>query len=193
MVTSSTSTAASQPRSEPYPEPLRVIVMGVTGCGKTTVGTALAAALGGQFVDGDALHSPASVEKMSHGIPLEDADRWPWFDRIIARMTDPVNGSAPFVVGCSALKRSYRDHLRAGIPGLTFLFLDVPRDIIIERVSHRPGHFMPASLVDSQFATLERPDHEADAAAIPPGTTGAIIEAFVGWLISTGRRPSAGT
>lgn len=127
--------------------------MGVSGSGKTTVGAALADALGLRFVDGDALHPAANVAKMAAGIPLDDADRAPWLDAIGA-----VIATGPVVVACSALKRAYRDRLRAAAPELQLVFLDGSRELLASRTAARPGHFMPASLLDSQLATLERPD-----------------------------------
>jgi carbohydrate kinase (thermoresistant glucokinase family) len=127
--------------------------MGVSGSGKTTVGAALADALGLRFVDGDALHPAANVAKMAAGIPLDDADRAPWLDAIGA-----VLATGPVVVACSALKRAYRDRLRAAAPELQLVFLDGSRELLASRMAARPGHFMPASLLDSQLATLERPD-----------------------------------
>lgn len=127
--------------------------MGVSGCGKSTVGAALAAALGRPFREGDALHPAANVAKMAAGIPLEDADRWPWLGAIAARVAaDP----APVVVvSCSALKRSYRDVLRKGAPGVVFVHLHGDFDLIAQRQGARQDHFMPSSLLQSQFDTLE--------------------------------------
>ena len=143
-----------------------VVVMGVAGSGKTTVGKRLAERLGVPFVDGDELHSPAARAKMASGQALEDADRWPWLDRIAAKLADPA---APrgWVVACSALKRAYRDRLRAGAgAALRFVYLDADPDLMRARVAGRRGHYMPASLVDSQFATLEPPVGEKDVVAI---------------------------
>jgi gluconokinase len=128
-----------------------VVVMGVSGSGKTTVGEALAAALGVPFVDGDALHPAANVAKMAAGIPLDDADRAPWLDAIAA-----VLATGPVVVACSALKRAYRDRLRAGSPELELVFLEVDPATLLDRMTHR-RHFMPPSLLDSQLAALEPP------------------------------------
>ena len=133
----------------PFSRP--VVVMGVSGSGKSTVGAALADALGVRFVDGDSLHPAANVAKMAAGIPLDDADRLPWLDAI-----GTVLAAGRVVVACSALKRAYRDRLRAAAPALELVFLDGSRELIASRLD-RPGHFMPASLLDSQFATLERP------------------------------------
>ena len=134
----------------PFSRP--VVVMGVSGSGKTTVGAALADALGLPFVDGDELHPAANVAKMAAGIPLDDADRAPWLDAVGA-----VLAAGPVVVACSALKRAYRDRLRAAAPALELVFLDGSRELLASRLVARPGHFMPASLLDSQLATLERP------------------------------------
>ena len=140
----------------PFSRP--VVVMGVSGSGKTTVGAALADAFGLRFVDGDALHPAANVAKMAAGIPLDDADRAPWLDAIGA-----VLAAGPVVVACSALKRAYRDRLRAAAPGLQLVFLDGDRALLASRMTARPGHFMPASLLDSQLATLERPEPDEHA------------------------------
>jgi carbohydrate kinase (thermoresistant glucokinase family) len=143
---------------------LRIVVMGVSGCGKSTVGTALAVRLGLPFIEGDALHDPASVAKMAAGAPLDDADRWPWLDRIGAALAAPADGA---VAACSALRRAYRDRLRAIVPGLAFLHLTGDRATIAARMATRPGHFMPPALIDSQFATLEPPEDEPDVLILP--------------------------
>jgi carbohydrate kinase (thermoresistant glucokinase family) len=131
---------------------LRVVVMGVAGSGKTTVGAALAEGLGAAFVDADSLHSPASVEKMAAGIGLTDDDRWPWLARL--RATLRTEGST--LVTCSALKRTYRDMLRHA-PGIRFVFLDVSAAIAMERTEAREGHFMRSGMLAGQFEALERP------------------------------------
>jgi gluconokinase len=133
---------------------LRVVIMGVSGCGKTSVGEALASALGIPFRDGDDLHPPANVEKMRAGIPLTDQDRWPWLDRVAGVLAT----EAPVIIGCSALKRIYRDRIRAGAGGVvSFVHLSGSKEVILARMAVRKGHFMPVSLLDSQFATLEAP------------------------------------
>jgi len=133
---------------------LRLVIMGVAGCGKSTVGAALSEQLDIPYRDGDDLHSPEAVEKMRAGIPLADDDRWPWLDRI----ANTLESDAPLIIGCSALRRSYRDRIRAGSGGLvTFVHLAGDRDLIASRMASRAGHYMPLSLLDSQFATLERP------------------------------------
>jgi gluconokinase len=133
---------------------LRVVVMGVSGCGKTTVGMALAEHLGARFVEGDRLHPEANVTKMAAGIPLTDADRWPWLDAVAAALA----ADTPVIASCSALKRAYRDRLRSGSgTPLHFLHLAGDRGILTQRMGQRPGHYMPVSLLDSQLATLEPP------------------------------------
>lgn len=136
---------------------LRLVVMGVSGCGKTTLGEALAAALEAEFVDADDLHPPANRAKMARGEALTDADRAPWLDRVAGVLRD----RAPVVVACSALRRAYRDRLRGagknGVGGVRFLHLAAPKEVIAARMAARRGHFMPASLLDSQYETLEPP------------------------------------
>ena len=151
----------STPSANPS-EPVAVVVMGVSGAGKTTAGRALAEFLGADFIDGDDLHSDAARAKMSAGHPLDDDDRWPWLDRIAAALREDRAGRGA-VVACSALRRAYRDRLRAGVgPTLRFVYLKASPDLMRARVASRKGHYMPASLVDSQFAALEPPDGETD-------------------------------
>lgn len=127
--------------------------MGVSGCGKSTVGAALADRLGVPYVDGDDLHPPPNIAKMQGGQPLTDADRWPWLDAVARVLVRP-----PVVVGCSALRRVYRDRLRAGAGGpVRFVHLAGDRAVLAARMAGRTGHFMPAALLDSQLATLEPP------------------------------------
>ena len=146
--------------------PLRLIVMGVSGCGKSTLAAALGERLGLAMVDGDDLHLNASVAKMRAGIALEDADRWPWLDRIGAYL---AQAHAPGrVVACSALKRAYRDRIRAQAGEVCFVFLDGEFALIEQRMRQRPGHYMPAGLLDSQFRTLEPPQaDETDVIRLP--------------------------
>jgi gluconokinase len=135
------------------PFPPLVVVMGVTGSGKTTVGEALARRLGLEFADADDFHPESNVAKMAAGTPLDDEDRHPWLQIIGAWLA--LHTATGGVISCSALKRSYRDLLRAGSSRVTFVHLHGPREVVAARVAGRPGHFMPASLVDSQLATLE--------------------------------------
>ena len=129
-----------------------VVVMGVSGTGKSTVGAALAEALGLPFVEGDDLHPSANRTKMAAGIPLTDADRAPWLDAIAAELHTPV------VVACSALKRAYRDRLREAAPDLALVYLHGTPELLAARMEGREGHFMPTSLLRSQLDTLEAPD-----------------------------------
>ncbi|MEU7551483.1 gluconokinase [Streptomyces sp. NPDC044571] len=130
------------------------VVMGVSGTGKTTVGRLLAEALGVPYAEGDTFHPAANVAKMSAGIPLEDADRWPWLDAI-GDWIRARRGPRGAVVACSALRRAYRDRLRAAAPGAVFVHLHGERPLIERRMAGRTGHFMPLALLDSQFAALE--------------------------------------
>ena len=127
--------------------------MGVSGCGKSLIGQRLATALGANFTDGDSLHPSANIAKMRRGEPLNDADRAPW----LAQVGDTLRAGNT-VVACSALKRAYRDQIRARAAApVTFLYLRGQRDTLLDRMSTRPGHFMPPALLDSQLATLEPP------------------------------------
>lgn len=136
---------------------LRVVIMGVAGCGKSSVGEALAARLSVPYRDGDDLHPAANVDKMRAGVPLTDDDRWPWLDRVARELAE----TAPVLIGCSALKRIYRDRIRQGAGGaVTFVHLVGSRDLIAGRMAQRTGHYMPLSLLDSQFAALEAPGPE---------------------------------
>jgi gluconokinase len=140
--------------------PLLLVVMGVSGCGKSTFSKALGEAFGLVYVDGDDLHSPDSVAKMKAGIALEDADRWPWLDRIAKFLlagSYPNGAARGKVVACSALKRAYRDRIRQGLPGVRFIFLDGSDELIRSRMALRTGHFMQPDLLASQLRTLERP------------------------------------
>ena len=130
-----------------------VVLMGVTGAGKTTVGRLLAASLGCEFVDADDYHQPANVEKMRAGRPLTDEDRWPW----LARLNEALGGRAGAVVACSALKESYRRVLLNGLPDARLVYLRGTRPVIEPRLAGRQGHYMNPALLDSQFATLEEP------------------------------------
>lgn len=144
--------------SAPGAIPRYVLVeMGVSGSGKTTIGRALAARLNWPYQEGDDLHPPANVEKMRHGIPLTDEDRWPWLRRVAAWIDGQLARGEPGLVTCSLLKRSYRDLVINGRPGVRLLWLRGSKEVIRGRMAHRPGHFMPPSLLDSQFDTLEEP------------------------------------
>lgn len=144
---------ATSPASAASPKGA-LVVMGVAGCGKSSVGAACAQAMGWTLFEGDDYHAPESLAKMRQGIPLTDEDRRGWLAELGQLLARQPGGS---VLTCSALKRRYRDQLRAAVPGLRFAFLDLDRATAFARVSQRPGHVFPPSLVDSQFATLENP------------------------------------
>jgi gluconokinase len=149
-----------------------VIVMGVSGSGKSTVGEGLTQALrdrgeAAEFVDADDLHPESNKEKMRQGTPLTDEDRWPWLDACGARIAEVEASGKRCVMANSALKRVYRDRLRAAAPGLFVAYLDGTPELIAERQSHRHHEYMPNSLLDSQFRTLERPGDDEAAATVP--------------------------
>jgi len=148
-----------------------VLVMGVSGSGKSTIGRALADVLAEQgqpstFVDADDLHPVANKEKMRQGTPLTDEDRWPWLDACAARIAEVQASGHRCVMANSALRRVYRDRLRQSAPDLVIAFLDGSYDLIAERQAHRHHEYMPSSLLDSQFATLERPQPDEAAVAV---------------------------
>ncbi|AQZ51077.1 gluconokinase [Martelella mediterranea] len=146
---------------------VQVVVMGVSGCGKSTLGRRLAQAFQTRFVEGDDLHSVDNVDRMRAGIPLQDEDRWPWLERIGEELACAGKQDSGVVVACSALKKSYRDLLRrtAG-PGLRFIHLRGERAALKARMEARQDHYMPATLLDSQLATLEPTDGEDDVLAL---------------------------
>lgn len=135
----------------------QIVVMGVSGCGKTTVATRLAARMQLRMIDGDDLHRPESVAKMRAGIALQDEDRWPWLERIGQSLARTESGSCGTVIACSALKRAYRDRIRQQAPLVRFVFLDGPAELIGQRMAARVGHYMPPGLLSSQLSTLQRP------------------------------------
>ncbi|MEO6625430.1 MAG: gluconokinase [Burkholderiaceae bacterium] len=140
-----------------------LVVMGVSGCGKSTVAAQLAQELGIEFLEGDAWHAPSSVAKMASGLPLNDADRADWLALLADKLAGAVRERRGVVLACSALKRSYRDQLRAGAPGLLFVHLRGERSVLAERTAGRSGHYMPPSLLESQLATLEPPKADENA------------------------------
>ena len=143
-----------------------IVVMGVSGSGKSHLGAALARACGVDFVEGDELHPPANIAKMSAGIPLDDTDRQPWLESIAAAIA--AHRGQGVVVACSALRRAYRDALRRADPALRVLYLRVPRDELARRLRER-RHFMPPTLLDSQLATLEEPAADEHAIVLEAG------------------------
>jgi carbohydrate kinase (thermoresistant glucokinase family) len=149
--------------------PLAVVVMGVCGCGKSTVGERLARELGALFIEGDAFHPPANVARMAAGIALTDADRQGWLEALAAQLADARRAGRSVVLACSALKRRYRDVLRQGAPDLRVVHLAGDRAMLAVRLAARQGHYMPASLLDSQLATLETPDPGERAITLDAG------------------------
>ncbi|QWA21500.1 gluconokinase [Streptomyces sp. JCM17656] len=157
--------------------------MGVAGTGKTTIGPLLAARLGVPYAEGDDFHPQANIAKMSAGVPLDDDDRWPWLDAIGTWAHERAGLGG--VVSCSALKRSYRDRLRAEAPGVVFVHLSGDQPLIEDRMAHRQGHFMPTALLDSQFATLQPLQADeagvaVDVAGSPEEITRRAVEALSG-------------
>ncbi|MCW3478645.1 gluconokinase [Neisseriaceae bacterium JH1-16] len=132
-----------------------IVVMGVAGCGKSSLGQALSEALGATFIEGDSFHPPENIARMAAGIPLTDDDRAGWLTRLAERLADGRSHGECMVLACSALKRRYRDKLREGDPGLLFVHLSGTPQLIAERMAERSAHFMPQSLIESQFGDLE--------------------------------------
>jgi gluconokinase len=135
-----------------------IVVMGVSGVGKTTVGMLLARALGAEFAEGDSYHPPANVEKMRNGAPLDDEDRWPWLQILAAEIDTWLAEGRSVVLACSALKRAYRDLLAHGRPQVRFVYLKGEAALLRTRLDQRRGHYMPPTLLASQLAALEEPD-----------------------------------
>ena len=135
-----------------------LVIMGVSGSGKTTVGKALSIHLDWPFYDGDAFHPARNIEKMSKGIPLTDEDRQPWLERLNKLMKEHLDKNTSLIVACSALKKSYREILKKDLETIQFIFLEGSFDLIMKRMEGREGHFMKAEMLQSQFDTLEKPD-----------------------------------
>ena len=142
------------------------VVMGVSGCGKSSVAEKLAKATGGSLLDADDFHPSANKAKMASGIPLTDEDRWGWLDTLNAELRKRSDDKTPTFLACSALRKVYRERLAAGLPELRYLYLKGSKELIRSRMESRSDHFMPPALLDSQFAALEEPT-EAEATIIP--------------------------
>ncbi|MFK0310641.1 gluconokinase [Pseudomonas sp. NPDC090233] len=171
-----------------------IVVMGVAGCGKSSMGAAIAKESGGRLIEGDAFHPAENIQKMSAGNPLNDDDRAGWLVRLGQELQATVKAGERPILTCSALKRSYRETLRDAMPGLVFVFLELTPAEAEKRVLARPGHFMPASLIDSQFAALESPRGEPLTLALD--ATKPIVElarSVEEWLKTCGERSLART
>jgi carbohydrate kinase (thermoresistant glucokinase family) len=169
------------PHREP---PLVIVLMGVSGSGKSTVGAELSHALSWPFRDADSFHPAANVEKMSRGVPLTDADRWPWLDAIAQWIDDRLERRAPGIVSCSALKRAYRQRIVGSRAGVGLVYLQGEMSVIAARLATRTGHFMPAALLASQFEALEEPQADERPVVVsvaePPARIAAAIIAALG-------------
>lgn len=165
--------------------------MGVSGSGKSTLGAVLAQTLDCPFLDGDDFHDAIAIAKMSQGRPLTDADRWPWLDRLGQAMDQALASGGTVVAACSALRRGYRDRLRAAISApARFILLDASPDELQRRLDQRVGHYMPASLLDSQLATLERPAADEAAMTLTVNATPEDLrDAALAWLAASADRP----
>jgi carbohydrate kinase (thermoresistant glucokinase family) len=160
---------------------MKIVVMGVTGCGKTTVGIALAEKLGIEFIDSDALHSESNKKKMSSGTPLTDSDREPWLQEV----SKTLQKHESVIVACSALKKSYRSTILAGAPTTKFVHLSGSKELIFARLSERSHHFMPIGLLNSQFQTLEPLDEgETGKAFEISKPVDQIVDEAISWIVS---------
>jgi carbohydrate kinase (thermoresistant glucokinase family) len=169
-----------------------VVVMGVSGVGKTTVGERLAARLGADFLEGDRFHPAANIAKMSSGVPLDDADRRPWLEALATELDRFRRRGAAVVLTCSALRESYRAILRGRYDDVAFVFLDGTKTLVQGRLAARRGHFMPPGLLDSQFAALEAPEAAEPAIRVDvDATPEAIVEAVLQRLVL--QRPGGAT
>ncbi|WP_269046315.1 gluconokinase [Paenarthrobacter sp. Z7-10] len=171
MSTVSATGSSGKPGDLPRSGPRVLVLMGVSGCGKTTVAALLSDQLGWDFEEGDSLHPQANVDKMAAGHPLNDEDRWPWLDKVAEWINGRLDAHQNGIVTCSALKRSYRAKLAR--PGVIFVYLNGDQETIAARLARRQGHFMPAALLASQFADLEEPGPDEAALWVsvgpPPG------------------------
>lgn len=156
-----TSTSAAE-----TPARYTLVVMGVSGSGKTAISQGVARELGWRHIEADSFHPRENIERMRAGIALSDEERIQWLDTLIVEMQNALAAGQSFVLACSALKRAYRERLRRAVPGLQFAYLHIDRATALQRVGARPGHFMPTSLVGSQFATLQSPEGEPHVVAV---------------------------
>ncbi len=167
-----------------------VVLMGVSGAGKTTIGELLSERLGWPLLDADDFHPPANIEKMRSGIPLTDNDRWPWLDRLNGLLRERDSNGQSVLLACSALKQKYRDRLAAGCSNLRWVHLKGSFELIESRMTARKGHYMKAGLLESQFATLEEP---IDAITVDVGAAPEAIADTVEVALNGARMPAAGS
>lgn len=146
--------------------PHSLIICGVAGCGKSSLAAGLAAIAEWPFIEGDELHPPANIARMTAGIALTDDDRWPWLDRIAAQLAVWQAADTAGIISCSVLRRRYRDRLRAAAPATRFVMIEITPELATERLAGRSGHFMPTSLIASQFAALEVPDADENVVTV---------------------------
>jgi len=170
--------------------PQVIVLMGVSGSGKTTLGVALSKALGWPFRDGDSFHPPANIAKMSGGVPLTDEDRRPWLEAIGRWIDAQIEAGGFAIVSCSALKRAYREIVIGARAGVQLVYLKGDRQLIASRLLERKQHFMPPSLLASQFATLEEPDRAEGAVTVPIALPPACVVRRI--LAELGLRPGQG-
>jgi len=161
------------------PSPVVLVVMGVSGCGKTTIGSLIADRLGWDYEEGDSLHPAANVAKMAAGHPLNDEDRWPWLEKVAEWGEERLGAGRNGVITCSALKRAYRDLINRRGSGIEFVYLQGEKQLIADRLAARHGHFMPPSLLDSQFADLEEPGDDEPSIRVHIGPAPEAIAATV--------------
>ena len=151
------------------PEPVVLVLMGVSGCGKSTVAALLAGELGWPFEEGDSLHPQTNIDKMAAGHPLDDEDRWPWLEKVADWVEGCLDSGRSGIITCSSLKRSYRDLIDRRGHGVEFVYLAGSKQLIAARLAARQGHFMPPGLLDSQFATLEEPTPDEPSIRVEVG------------------------